>query len=393
MDDVHHRLFAQARVVLCHPTDGASHDQTHQNGVEHVHAAEGAGAFSKEVHAQLRRQHDVDQEIACDGGQNDGPPIAPIQGRLHLCLFRIVPYTDDLRSKDGEHNAERGNDQWKQDGGHATEVVGNAAAHVVDHVVAKHHGGKHGGHVRAEEVGTHARDISYVVSYVVCNGGRVSGVILGDACFHLAHEVCAYVGSLGVNPATDACEEGNALCAQREACKGLQDDCHLTHGSACTSSVTAHPTQKKDEENAQSEDCETGHTEAHHHASCKGDFQTLAQARACGLRGAYVGLGRNAHANVSCQSRKNSADDKGHDDEPVRGFHHGGNKAQEGACHDDEDGQDAVFRAQKRQSSFVDVLCDFTHSGRARVLFAHPSRLDGHDDQAENGQCWYEVKQ
>ena len=106
---------------------------------------------------------------------------------MHLCLFRIVPHADDLRPKDGEHNAERGNDQWKQDGGHATEVVGNAAAHVVDHVVAKHHGGKHSGHVRAEEIRTHARDITYVVAHVVCNGGRVSGVILGDACFHLAH--------------------------------------------------------------------------------------------------------------------------------------------------------------------------------------------------------------
>ena len=84
---------------------------------------------------------------------------------------------------------------------------------------------------------------------------------------------------------------------------------------------------------------------------------------------------------------------KGHHDEPVRGFHHGGDEAEEGAGDDDEHGQDAVFRAQEGQGAFVDVLGDFAHAGFAGALLANPSGLNGHDDQSEDGQARYEVEQ
>ena len=90
---------------------------------------------------------------------------------------------------------------------------------------------------------------------------------------------------------------------------------------------------------------------------------------------------------------EHSTDHEGHHDEPVRGFHHGGDEAEEGASDDDKHRQDAVFSAQEGQCAFVDVLGDFAHAGFARALLADPSGLNGHDDQSEDGQARYEVEQ
>ena len=161
-------------------------------------------------------------------------------------------------------------------------------------------------------------------------------------------------------------------------------------GAFCS---TAHPTKEKDEKGTQTEDCKAGHAEAHHHAAREGDFQALAQARASRLGGAHVGLGGDAHAYVACKCREHGTDDKRDNDEPVGGFHHGGHKAKEGSCHDDEHREDAVLSAQKSEGAFVNVLRDFAHTSFADTLLAHPCGLDGHDNEAENGQTWNEVEQ
>ena len=45
--------------------------------------------------------------------------------------------------------------------------------------------------------------VTDVVAHVVGDHGRVARVVLGNAGFHLAHQVGPDVGGLGVDPATD----------------------------------------------------------------------------------------------------------------------------------------------------------------------------------------------
>jgi hypothetical protein len=49
-----------------------------------------------------------------------------------------------------------------------------------------------------------------------------------------------------------------------------------------------------------------------------------------------------------------------------------------------KNGQNSIFGFQKCQRTLVDVLGDFGHAGLTRVLFAHPSRLDGHHHKAKH---------
>ena len=96
---------------------------------------------------------------------------------------------------------------------------------------------------------------------------------------------------------------------------------------------------------------------------------------------------------LPAKCREHGTDDKRDHDEPVGGFHHGRDEAKEGACDHDEHREDAVLRAQKGQGTFVNVLGDFAHTSFSGALLAHPCGLNGHDNEAENGQTWNEVEQ
>ena len=181
LDNVEDGLLAEAGVVLCHVGNRTAHHETDDHRVEDVHGAEGAGIFTKELHGELLREHRVHQEEACDGCQDDGPPVATVQGRLHLGFLGVVIHANHLRAENREHDAEGRNHKGQQDGGHASKVVGDAATHVADHVVAENHGSQHGGDVRTEEVCTHAGHVTHVVAHVVGDGGGVAGIVLRNA--------------------------------------------------------------------------------------------------------------------------------------------------------------------------------------------------------------------
>ncbi len=157
--------------------------------------------------------------------------------------------------------------------------------------------------------------------------------------------------------------------------------------------AATHPTEKENEEGTQSENCEASNTEPHHHASSEGDFEAFTQTRPRCLGRADIGLGCDAHANVACECREHGTNDKCDYNEPVSRFNHGRYEAQQGACNDHENRKDAVLRTQECQCTFMNVLGDFAHSSFAGTLLAHPSGLNGHDNEAYDGQTWYEVKQ
>ena len=71
--------------------------------------------------------------------------------------------------------------------------------------------------VALEQVGGHAGAVAHVVAHVVGDGGRVAGVVLGDAGLDLADEVGADVGRLGEDAAADPQEQGEQRAAEAEA--------------------------------------------------------------------------------------------------------------------------------------------------------------------------------
>ena len=77
--------------------------------------------------------------------------------------------------------------------------------------------GDEGDLVALEQVGGHAGAVADVVAHVVGDGGRVAGVVLGDARLDLADEVGADVGGLGEDAAADAEEQGEQRATEAEA--------------------------------------------------------------------------------------------------------------------------------------------------------------------------------
>ena len=296
-----------------------------------------------------------------------------------------------MSAENGEHDAEGRNHEGQQDGGHASEVVGDAASHVADHVVAEHHGGQHRGDVRTEEVGAHAGHVTDVVTHVVGNGGRVAGVILGNASFHLANEVGSDVGSFRVNASTHAGEQRDAFCTERETGEGFEDDGHLVHrGAFCTA---AHPSKKKDEEGTQSKDSKARTPRPITMPPVKDTFKPslklvraawVVRTLACAaMRMPMLPASAENTAPITKATTMNqwvvsTMEDTRPSRAPATTTNHG---------------QDAVLGAQEGEGAFVNVLCDFAHTSFAGALLAHPCGLNGHDNEAENGQTWNEVEQ
>ena len=87
---------------------------------------------------------------------------------------------------------------------------------------AQGHGGDDRTHIGLKEVCAHAGHIAHIVAHVVSDRAGVAGVILGDARFHFADEVCTHIGGFGEDTATHAREERDGRGAEAEAEHMLQ---------------------------------------------------------------------------------------------------------------------------------------------------------------------------
>ena len=129
-------------------------------------------------------------------------------------------------------------------------------------------------------------------------------MILGNARFHLTHEVRAHVSSLCVNAASHTRKERDGGSTETEA----SEDCdHFVD-------VPALPFIKQ-EQAAQAEHTEAHHAHAHHGAAAKGDIKRLVEAGASGVCGAHIGFGGHLHANKAGQGRAHCAHGKGEGDQ------------------------------------------------------------------------------
>ena len=96
------------------------------------------------------------------------------------------------------------------------------------HREAERHRGDDRGDVALVDVCAHAGDVADVVTDVVGDDARVTGVVLGDVRFDLADDVGADVGGLGVDAAADAREERDRGSAHRERVDDGAEACALS---------------------------------------------------------------------------------------------------------------------------------------------------------------------
>jgi hypothetical protein len=74
---------------------------------------------------------------------------------------------------------------------------------------AQQHGSDDGHRVGLEQVGGHAGAIADVVADVIGDYRRVAGIILGNACFNLADDVCTHIRTFGEDAAAESGKDGD----------------------------------------------------------------------------------------------------------------------------------------------------------------------------------------
>ena len=125
----------------------------------------------------------------------------------------------------------------------------------------EHHG------VGLEQVRGHAGAVAHVVAHVVGDGGRVAGVVLGDAGLDLADQVGAHVGGLGEDAAADTQEQRQQRTTEAEARPGWRSRVLEDH-----------------DDDGGAQQAEAGGEQAGHAAGAEGDLQRPAEVVACGRR-------------------------------------------------------------------------------------------------------------
>lgn len=76
---------------------------------------------------------------------------------------------------------------------------------------------------RAEEVGRHTSHITYVVTYVIGNGGRVLGGVLRQVLLDFSHQIGTHIGSLGINTTAHSSEQGHERSSQTVSGNGFEE--------------------------------------------------------------------------------------------------------------------------------------------------------------------------
>src|SRR5438034_6632584 len=68
-----------------------------------------------------------------------------------------------------------------------------------------------------ENIRSHACAIANVISDIISDHRGVTWIVFLETALDLAHQIRAYIGGLGVNAATQPCEDANETTAKRES--------------------------------------------------------------------------------------------------------------------------------------------------------------------------------
>ena len=219
---------------------------------------------------------------------------------------------------------------------------------------AQRNGGNNRTNVRLKQIGTHTGNVAHVIAHVISDNGRVTRIVLRDAGFHLANQVGAHVGSFSVNTAAHTAKQGHGRCAQGKAVdySGLP--------------------REQYNNNTQAQQAQAHHAHTHNSAAGKSYAQGFVQtALLCSVSRTGIGLGSNAHTNITSQNGTHSASDKGNHSHRVQtalsaaGKHTSHHQNHSHSRHKNQQG--FVLTAQKGHCTLMNRTHNFRHLRIARL--------------------------
>mmetsp|Transcript_98994 Transcript_98994/g.263003 ORF Transcript_98994/g.263003 Transcript_98994/m.263003 type:complete len:326 (+) Transcript_98994:1260-2237(+) len=223
-----------------------------------------------------------------------GPHQAP---EVHVPALAFLLCGDKRIATHGANGAGSRQEEWKCDLGR---------------VFAAERGGcQDGTDVGLEEVGTHAGDVTDVVSNIVGYDRRVVRVILVNVGLHLANEIRRHICCLRVDAPRNAREEGGSRGAKAEATQQLQG-----------ASIAAHRDRAEHHEaERESSQSKGDYDKAHDGASSEGNLKAAVEAPHCTRHGSpdvRVSGDQHAHPARKCAERS-ASNEGGRDQGPVEG--------------------------------------------------------------------------
>ena len=302
-----------------------------------------------------------------------------LQQLAHACAF---PGAHGEDAYDREHHSDGGDQHGREYG---LELHGFSVAYECG--CPERDRGEDGAAVAFVEVGSHTRDVTYVVAHVVGYGRRVPGVVFRDSRLDLAHEVGSHVGGLGVDASADPGEQGLGGRSHAEGEHGRGDGDELLGPLYAYELVEDYVPERNVKES------QADYGQAHHGSAPESYLQSVVEPSSGRVGGAPGGVGRRLHAHETGEAAEESAGEEreGHpgilDVESVceHGEEHG--KYQE---YDDDY---LILLLQIRHRAFADESGDLLHGGRAFVFLHHLAEENPGEQQGCQRCCRNKIEQ
>ncbi len=92
------------------------------------------------------------------------------------------------------------------------------------------YGGNNGADEGFVEVCSHAGHIPYIISHVICDHSRISGVVFRNASLYLPHQIRSHISSFSEDSPAHSGKKSHGTCADAEVQHGAG---YVLHPEAC----------------------------------------------------------------------------------------------------------------------------------------------------------------
>ena len=156
---------------------------------------------------------------------------------------------------------------------------------------------------RTEEIGTHASNITNVITDVVSDGAWVVGAVLLETFADLASKVSTDISSLSVNTTANATEKCNGRATEAVASDNFEKSANFACNIFIISAerLGQDSPAVPDDEELENENCEADEAEAEDFTSLESDMEAFVDARVAGPGRSNIGKCSNAHADVATE--------------------------------------------------------------------------------------------
>ena len=163
-----------------------------------------------------------------------------------------------------------------------------------------------GSYIGLIKIGTHTGNVTYVITYVIGDNCRVTGIILRNTGFNLTYQVSTNVSSFGINTTADTGKQRHGRCTHSESQHSTGDSAFI-HTKYNFKQQIPYGNVKK---------AETNYSKSHNGTCGECDAKTFVQACLTCVCSSCVSSCGNRHAHISGQSGEKSADNESYRNKP-----------------------------------------------------------------------------